>query len=53
MNDKKHNDRKKAESKRHNKEVEDLLKATRAMKIGRGGYLPKKNGKGAFLTKRG
>ncbi len=54
VNDKKHNDRTESEAKRHNKEVENLLKATKAMKIsGKGAYLPKKNGKGAFLPKRG
>jgi len=58
VNDKKHNDRTESEAKRHNKEVENLLKATKAMKIGKGkqgsgAYLPKKNGKGGFLPKRG
>ena len=54
VNDKKHNDRTELEAKRHNKEVENLLKATKAMKIsGKGAYLPKKNGRGAFLPKRG
>lgn len=52
VNDKKHNDKTESEAKRHNKEVENLLKATKAMKIGKGAYLPKKNGKGAFLPKR-
>ena len=55
VNDKKHNDRTESEAKRHNKEDENLLKATKAMKIGKGAYLPgaKRNGKGAFLPKRG
>ena len=56
---KKHNDKTESEAKRHNKEVQNLLKATKAMKIGKGKqgsgvYLPKKNGKGGFfLPKRG
>ena len=52
------NDKTESEAKRHNKEVENLLKATKAMKIGKGkqgsgAYLPKKNGKGAFLARKG
>jgi hypothetical protein len=53
VNDKKHNDKTESEAKRHNKEVENLLKATKAMKIGKGAYLPKKNGTGAFLARKG
>jgi len=57
VNDRKHNDKTESEAKRHNKEVENLLKATKAMKIGKGAYLPgsKKNcnGKGSFLPRRG
>jgi hypothetical protein len=58
VNDEKHNDKTESEAKRHNKEVENLFKATKAMKIGKGSpktgfgaYLPKKNGKGAFFFK--
>ena len=57
-NDKKHNDKTESEAKRHNKEVENLLKATKAMKIGKGKqgsivYLQKKNGKGGFFYQKG
>jgi hypothetical protein len=61
VNDKKHNVKTECEAKRHNKEVENLLKAAKAMKIGKGNsktgfgaYLPgaKNNGKGAFFLAR-
>ena len=44
VNDKKHNDRTESEAKRHNEEVENLLKAW-----GAGAYSPNKIGKGVFL----
>ena len=46
VNDGKHNHKMETETKRHNNEIENLLKSTQNLKLGSGG------GKGVFLPKR-